>query len=127
MPLRMLSYVSFLVHKYEMNVYSTVFYLRPPAGQNDPGHYAYGDEVMGGLRFTYNVIRVYALEGEPIFGSGHCEFVAVYTFDETPRQGQHQKRGLSGVLKRQKRHCRQAHPGTLLYALSIFGGLIHPT
>ena len=39
MSLRMLAYVSFLVHQHEMNVYSTVFYLRPPAGQNDPGHF----------------------------------------------------------------------------------------
>ena len=70
MPLRMLAYVSFLVHQHEMNVYSTVFYLRPPAGQNDPGHYTYGDEVIGGLRFTYNVIRVYELEGESYLDPG---------------------------------------------------------
>lgn len=64
MPLRMLVYASFLAHQHEMNVYSTVFYLRPPAGQSDPGHYAYGDETIGSLRFTYNVIRMYELEGE---------------------------------------------------------------
>ena len=34
MPLRMLAYASFLAHQHEMNVYSTVFYLRPPGRTN---------------------------------------------------------------------------------------------
>ena len=64
MPLRVLMYSSFLAHQHEKNVYSAVFYFRPPAGQTDSGYYEYGDEVMGGLRLKYNVIRMYELEGE---------------------------------------------------------------
>ena len=57
-------YSSFLAHQHEKNVYSAVFYFRPPAGQTDSGYYEYEDEVMGGLRLKYNVIRMYELEGE---------------------------------------------------------------
>ena len=63
MRLRVLMYSSFLAHQHEKNVYSAVFYLRPPAGQMDTGFYEYGDDVMGGLRLKYNVIRIYELEG----------------------------------------------------------------
>ena len=37
MPLRMLAYASFLGLQYELPVYSTVLYFRPPAGRDDPG------------------------------------------------------------------------------------------
>ncbi len=64
MPLRMLAYSSFLAHKHEKNVYSTVLYFRPPAGRRDPGFYEYGNAQRGGVRFHYNVLHIYELEGE---------------------------------------------------------------
>ncbi len=39
MHLRMLAYSSFLALEHQKNVYSTVLYFRPPAGQNDPTLY----------------------------------------------------------------------------------------
>ncbi len=127
MPLRMLAYVSFLVHQHEMNVYSTVFYLRPPAGQNDPGHYTYGDEVIGGLRFTYNVIRVYELEGEAYLDPGNVGMLP-FTPLMRPPTGMTSKAWVERCIE-----ATMAAPvdsrtrGTLLYALSVFGGLIHPS
>ena len=126
MPLRMLSYVSFLVHKYEMNVYSTVFYLRPPAGRSDPGHYAYGDEVFGGLRFTYNVIRVYALEGESYLDSGAVSLLP-FTPLMRPPTGTGPEAWVERCIETTKAApVDESTRGTLLYALSVFGGLIHP-
>ena len=61
MYLRMLAYSSVLALEHQMNVYSTVLYLRPPAG--DPGCYKYGNEEQGG-EFRYKVVRVYELEGK---------------------------------------------------------------
>ena len=64
MPSRMLAYSSFLSLEHEKPVYSAVLYFRPPAGQQDPGVYRYGNREQGGVEFWYNVIRVYELEGE---------------------------------------------------------------
>ena len=66
MPLRVLAYASQLMLEHELNVYSVVMYLRPPAGQNDPGylHYERGSDF--GMRFTYKVVHLYALEGESV-------------------------------------------------------------
>ena len=41
-----------------------MLYFRPPAGRRDTGIYEYGHPERGGGGFKYNVIRVYALEGE---------------------------------------------------------------
>ena len=71
-----------LAHQHELNVYSTVFYLRPPAGRNDPGIYSYGDDTIGGLRFTYNVIRVYELDGAAHLNPEAPGVAAVHAVDE---------------------------------------------
>ena len=125
MHLRMLAYASFLAHQHELNVYSTVFYLRPPAGRNDPGIYSYGDDTIGSLRFTYNVIRVYELDG-----AAHLNPNAPGLLPFTPLM-----RPPSGMTNRAwVKTCietTKAAPvdrptcGTLLYALSIFGGLMY--
>ena len=126
MPLRMLAYVSFLVHQYEMNVYSTVFYLRPSAGQNDPGHYTYGDEDIGGMRFTYNVIKVYELEGESYLDSGTVGLLP-FTPLMSPPVGTTPEAWVERCIETTKAALVDRRTrGTLLYALSIFGGLIHP-
>ncbi len=127
MPLRMLAYVSHLVHQHEMNVYSTVFYLRPPAGRNDPGHYTYGDEVIGGLRFTYNVIRVYELEGELYLDQGNVGMLP-FTPLMRPPTGTTPKAWVERCIDTTMTAPVDSRTrGTLLYALSVFGGLIHPS
>ena len=127
MPIRMLAYVSHLVHQHEMNVYSTVFYLRPPAGQNDPGHYTYGDEVIGGLRFTYNVIRVYELEGESYLDPVNIGLLP-FTPLMRPPTGTTPKAWVERCIETTKAAPVDSRTrGTLLYALSVFGGLIHPS
>ena len=74
-------YSSFLAHQHEKNVYSAVFYFRPPAGQTDSGYYEYGDEVMGGLRLKYNVIRMYELEGESFLDPSAVWVTSVHAVD----------------------------------------------
>ncbi len=126
MSLRMLAYASFLVHQHEMNVYSTVFYLRPPAGQSDPGYYAYGDERIGSLRFTYNVIRMYELEGEAYLDP---EAVGLLPFTPLmkPPSGMTAAVWVERCIDTTKAASVDKQTrGTLLYALSVFGGLVHP-
>ena len=126
MPFRMLSYASFLVHQHEMNVYSTVLYLRPPAGRNDPGGYAYGDDTIGGLRFKYKVMRVYELDGAAHLNPDAGGLLPLTPLMKPPS-------GMSSEAWVEK--CIEttlAAPvdsqdrATLLHALSVFGGLIHP-
>ena len=126
MPLRMLLYASYLAHQHELDVYSTVFYLRPPAGRRDPGFHAYGDDRLGGLDFRYNVIRMYELEGEAYLDSGDLGLLP-FTALMRPPVGMPAEvwvercidRTCSVSVDRQTR-------GTLLYALSVFGSLVHP-
>jgi hypothetical protein len=126
MPLRMLAYASFLAHQHEMNVYSTVFYLRPPAGQRDPGHYEYGDEGTGGLRFTYNVIRVYELEDEAYLDPGSVGLLP-FTPLMQPPSGMTSEAWVETCIETTKAApVDKQTRGTLLYALSVFGGLVHP-
>ena len=126
MPLRMLMYASFLAHQHELNVYSTVFYLRPPAGRRDPGRYEYGDERIGSLRFTYNVIRIYELEGEAYLASGGVGLLP-FTALMRPPVGMSAEVWVERCIDRTRSAPvdRQTR-GTLLYALSLFGALVHP-
>ena len=127
MPLRMLAYSSFLALEHEKNVYSTVLYFRPPAGQNDPGFYSYGDAERGGVSFHYNVIRIYELEGEAFLDAesiGLLPFTALMTppADMTPRAWVEKciETTQSAAVDRETR-------ATLLFGLSLFGSLVHPS
>ena len=126
MSLRILMYSSFLAHQHEKHVYSAVFYLRPPAGRTDAGYYEYGDDVMGGVRLKYNVIRLYELEGESFLDSG-----AIGLFPFTPLMrspsGLTSQAWVETCIERTKAApIDRPTRGTLLYALSVFGALVHP-
>lgn len=126
MPLRMLAYASFLVHQHEKPVYSTVFYLRPPAGQTDPGTYEYGDETTGGLRFKYNVMRVYALEGESFLNPEALGLLPFTPLMRPPVDMTAEAWVEICIETTKSVPVDKATRGTLLYALSVFGGLVHP-
>ena len=65
MPLRMLAYASFLGLEYELACSILRFCISVQGlGVGTPGFYEYGNADQGSLRFRYNVIRLYELEGE---------------------------------------------------------------
>ena len=125
MPLRMLAYASFLGLQYELPVYSTVLYLRPPAGRTDPGYYAYGNEMRGSLSYKYPVIRLAELEGASFLDAS---FIGLLPFTPLMRP----PAGMMGETWAEKcveitlsaRVDNQTR-ATLLFALSIFGSLVH--
>ena len=126
MPLRVLMYSSFLAHQHEKNVYSAVFYFRPPAGQTDSGYYEYGDEVMGGLRLKYNVIRMYELEGESFLDPSAVGLLP-FTPLMRPPSGMTSQAWVETCIEATKVAPVDSQTrGTLLYALSVFGALVHP-
>jgi len=126
MPLRMLAYSSFLALEHQKNVYSTVLYFRPPAGRRDSGIYEYGNPERGGGWFKYNVIRVYELEGEAFLDPdalGLLPFAALMKppVDMTPEAWVEKC-----VQTTQQASVDKETRGTLLFALSLFGSLVHP-
>ena len=65
MALRMAVYILLLIETYRMDVYSTVVYLRPGAGRNDPGKFEQhlpGNQVL----VEYEVVRLADMDGQQI-------------------------------------------------------------
>lgn len=65
MPFRIAGYNGFLIREHKLNVYSSVLYLHPQAGRNDPGYYeyvGYGCE----YKIKYRVIRLIEIDGQSI-------------------------------------------------------------
>ena len=127
MPLRMLAYASFLSLQHELNVYSTVLYFRPPAGRRDPGVHAYGNDRRGGLWFKYNVIRVYELEGEAFLDAASVGLLP-FTPLMKPPVGMRSEAWVEKCIQTTyEAPVDQQTLGTLLFALSLFGSLAHPS
>ncbi len=69
MPQRMAGYIGRCLAQYGKPVYSTVFYLRPDAGQRDPGYYL--QERLGyRVLVQYKVIRLIELDGQRLLDQG---------------------------------------------------------
>ena len=124
MPLRVLEYASVLILSYEMPVYSLVLYLGPNAGQADPGGYSYGDDTFG-LQHKYQVIRLADLEGEPFLDATSVGLLP-FTPLMKPPEGVETETWLRRCVE-----ATEAAPvdgqtrGTLLFALSTLGSLVH--
>ena len=74
MPRRMASYIGHGIGQYGLPIYSTVIYLRPDAGRNDPGHYLqerHGFHVL----VQYQVIRLSELDGQRMLDAGHSGLI----------------------------------------------------
>ena len=126
MPLRMLAYSSVLSLEHEKNVYSTVLYFRPPAGRRDTGIYEYGHPERGGGLFKYNVIRMYELEGEAFLDPEALGLLPFTALMKPPAD-----LTAAAWIQRCVQTTRQVSVdketrGTLLFALSLFGSLVHP-
>ena len=69
MPFRMARYIGYCIGQYELPIYSTVIYLRPDAGRNDPGYYVqeqHGYQIL----VQYKVIRLIELDGQHMLATG---------------------------------------------------------
>jgi len=126
MPLRMLAYSSFLALEHEKNVYSTVLYFRPPAGQSDPGFYRYGNAQRGGGWFQYNVIRIYELAGEAFLDAEAVGLLPFTALMKPPADMSPHAWVEKCIETTQAADVDRQMRGTLLFALSLFGSLAHP-
>ena len=126
MPLRMLAYSSFLALEHEKNVYSTVLYFRPPAGQRDPGFYEYGNRQRGGVSFRYNVIRIYELSGEAFLDAESIGLLPFTALMKPPADMSTDAWVEKCIETTRSADVDREMRGTLLFALSLFGSLAHP-
>ena len=125
MPLRMLAYASFLGLEYELPVYSTVLYFRPGSGRRDPGFYEYGNADQGSLRFRYNVIRFYELEGESFLDASSIGLLP-FTALMKPPAGVDSESWVQRCVSATRAAPVDADVrATLLFGLSVFGSLAH--
>ena len=74
MPRRMAGYIGRAIEHHGLPIYSNVIYLRPDAGQRDPGFY---EQALPGYRVViqYNVIRLIEIEGQRVLDEGHSGLI----------------------------------------------------
>ncbi len=124
MPLRVLAYASELLLRHELPVYSVVLYLSPKAGETDPGGYSYGNDVFG-LHHKYQVIRLANLEGESFLETASVGLLPFMPLMKPPT-GMNAETWLQKcVEKTEAAPVDKQTQGTLLFALSLLGGLVH--
>ena len=74
MPRRMAGYIGRAIEHHGLPIYSNVIYLRPNAGQRDPGYYV--QERLGyHIAIQYKVIRLIEIEGERVLNAGHSGLI----------------------------------------------------
>ena len=74
MPRRMAGYIGRAIEHHGLPIYSNVIYLRPNAGQRDPGYYV--QERLGyHIAIQYKVIRLIEIEGQRVLNAGHSGLI----------------------------------------------------
>ena len=124
MPLRVLAYAAELLLRYELPVYSVVLYLSSNAGQTDPGGYTYGNDQFG-LQHKYQVIRLSDLEGESFLETASVGLLPFTPLMRPPVDVNTEAWLQKCVERTQSAPVDAQTRGTLLFALSILGGLTY--
>ncbi len=124
MPRRMAGYIGHAIERHGLPIYSNVIYLRPNAGQNDPGYYV--QEFPGyEIAIRYRVIRLIEIEGQPILSTGHSGLIP-FTPLMKPPEGMASEAWLYQCI-----HTAQMQPmdrsakADLLAGMSLLSGLVY--
>lgn len=124
MPLRIAGYNGFLLREHGVNVYSSVLYLHPRAGRNDPGYYAYTGHGCE-YRLKYRVIRLIEIEGQSILDAQVPSLLPLTPLMKPP-EGINPNRWLETCVDAAfTARVDVDNRDLLLAALGIFGGLVY--
>lgn len=124
MPLRIAGYNGFLIREHKLNVYSSVLYLHPQAGRNDPGYYEYAGYGCE-YKLRYRVIRLIDIEGQSILEAQVPGLLPLTPLMKPP-QGMNPNRWLETCVDATfTAPVDTNNRELLLAALGIFGGLVH--
>ncbi|MYC15658.1 MAG: Rpn family recombination-promoting nuclease/putative transposase [Gemmatimonadetes bacterium] len=117
MPRRMAGYIGHAIRQHGLPIYSNVIYLRPNAGQHDPGHYI--QEHLGyEITIRYRVIRLIEIEGERVLNSGDSGLIP-FTPLMKPPEGM-----ASDVWLHQCIHTARTRPIARSYRADYLAGMV---
>ena len=124
MPLRMAGYIGRIIEHYGLPVYAHVFYLRPAAGQRDPGYYIQ-EHPDYPVVIRYKVIRLSQLAGQAVLDRA---FVGLLPFAPLmqPPAGQTEAAWLEQCVARAAAlPLDRSSKADFLAGLAILGGLVY--
>ncbi len=124
MPRRMAGYIGRAIEQYDLPIHSAVIYLRPDAGQNDPGYHI---QSLFGCQFIiqYQVIRLIEVEGQRVLDTDHSGLIPFASLMKPP-EGMGSEAWFGACVD-----CATDLPldesakGDFLAGLSVLGGLVH--
>ena len=124
MPRRMAGYIGRAIERHGVPVFSSVIYLRPDAGERDPGEYLQSESGHR-VHVQYRVIRLSELDGQGVLDAGH---VGVMAF--TPLMKPPEGMGSGGWLRRcihlaNTRSIAAPAKADYLAGMSVLSGLVY--
>ena len=124
MPRRMAGYIGRAIEHYDLPIHSTVIYLRPDAGQNDPGHHIqarFGCQIV----IQYKVIRLIEVEGQRVLDTDHSGLIPFASLMKPPEEMGSDAWFGACVDRATDLPLDASTRGDFLAGLSILGGLVH--
>ena len=124
MPRRMARYIGYCIGQYGVPIYSTVIYLRPDAGRNDPGYYA---QEQHGYRVLvqYKVIRLSELDGQRILAGDHSGLIPFAPLMQRPAGVDTEAWLRQCVNRAQAVPMDETRKASYLADLAILSGLVY--
>ena len=124
MPRRMAGYIGHLIERYGLPIYSSVIYLRPDAGRNDPGYYL---QERHGFRVLvqYQVIRLSELDGQRILDEGHSGLIPFAPLMQPPAGVEAEGWLRQCVNRAQEVPMDETFKANYLADLAILSGLVY--
>ena len=124
MPRRMAGYIGYLIERYGLPTYSSVIYLRPDAGRNDPGYYVqerHGYRVL----VQYQVIRLSELDGQRMLDAGHSGLIPFAPLMQQPAGVEAEEWLRQCVNRAQAVPMDETLKANYLADLAILSGLVY--
>ena len=124
MPRRMAGYIGRAIEHYDLPIHSTVIYLRPDAGQNDPGYHI---QSLFGCQFIiqYKVIRLTEVEGQRVLDTGHSGLIPFASLMKPPEEMGSEAWFRACVDRATDVPLDESARGDFFAGLSVLGGLVH--
>lgn len=118
------AYHGYLVGAHEIPVYSNVIYFHPNAGRNDTGRYEYS---WGGYKYSlhYKVIRLFDIEGQAVLEMNVPGILPFTPLMKPPIGMEIEQWAKECVDATLAAPVDQRIQGDLLYAISLFGSIVH--
>ena len=124
MHYRIAGYNGFLIREYQLNVYTSVLYLHPQAGRNDPGYFEYAGNGCE-YKIKYRVIRLNEIDGQTILEAQIPSLLPLTPLMK-PSQGMNPTRWLEECVDATFHADVDTDIKSIMFAsMGIFGSLVY--